>query len=289
MKISQLSTSITTTNDYLYNGKQLQTNFNLNWYDYGARFYDPALGRWHSVDPLAEISRRWSPYTYGKDNPIRFIDPDGMGDQDRVKKVEITGVPNLNYSGNPITISGTLKAKIGGEFEYNSANSQLKLSANLVKVSATASVSSESGLLKGSVSFLNAEATLKAGGVGFTEKVTGAEATATVDDKGNGAASFTAGKLEAGLKTASSSATMSNSIYSTKGESDNNISVGSNGTSATTNGQETSVSVTAGPATVSVAVNHTNFANFVQDAASLVQKAISSFLPQTQKPNDLNH
>ena len=65
-------------NNYLYNSKEFNDELGLDWYDYGARFYDPQLGRTTTQDPLCEKYYGFSPYSMFTNNPLRFVDPTGM-------------------------------------------------------------------------------------------------------------------------------------------------------------------------------------------------------------------
>ena len=68
---------------YKYTGKELDDEIGM--YDYGARFYDPSISLWTSVDPWVESYTYHTPYNYTANNPIRFIDPNGKGLDDWFK------------------------------------------------------------------------------------------------------------------------------------------------------------------------------------------------------------
>lgn len=72
-----LMASSNSVQPYKYNGKELDRKSGLDWYDYGSRMYDATLGRWYSIDPMAEKHYASCPYSYCGSNPVMRIDPNG--------------------------------------------------------------------------------------------------------------------------------------------------------------------------------------------------------------------
>ncbi|MGV0755916.1 RHS repeat domain-containing protein [Empedobacter brevis] len=164
------SNSGSTNYKYKYNGKELQEELGLNIYDYGARNYDPALGRWFNIDPASELMRRHSPYNYVANDPIGQSDFDGKDyriDVIRDKNGDITGIyfsarifiqgagasdkranelnnKFLNTYGGGTKVNG-INIYINADYQYspNKKQSELKQGENILSFSSDKSEGNE--------------------------------------------------------------------------------------------------------------------------------------------------
>jgi RHS repeat-associated protein len=111
-------------NKYQYNGKELNSDFGLEWIDYGARWYAPDAPRWVTIDPLAEMYAPYSPYQYVMNNPVNLIDPTGMGHQEMKETFDAEKDFNINrlygsFGGNGIGKSESNSFKGTGDTPDN--------------------------------------------------------------------------------------------------------------------------------------------------------------------------
>jgi RHS repeat-associated protein len=127
---------------YKYNGKELQDELGLDWYDYGARNYDASLGRWMNIDPLSEKTFSNSPYNYVDNNPLNFFDPDGRSGIATIKKdkngneyVEVSSViyfygaqSNNKFASSTASHIQKMWNNAGGSIKINGKSYSVKFS-----------------------------------------------------------------------------------------------------------------------------------------------------------------
>ena len=89
--------------NHLYNGKEMDRMYGLDWLDYGARMDNPAIGLWTQMDPLAEKYYHINPYVYCAGNPIRYVDNDGRAPGDFFATMDLAALDfGMLYNDNSI-------------------------------------------------------------------------------------------------------------------------------------------------------------------------------------------
>ena len=119
----EILTSLTYINtpkpdNFDYTGHERLKTFNLGYIDAGARLYDPFVPRFITIDPLAETSRRFSPYTYALNRPTMFIDPDGM-EAEGVKYSNGYSTSDSRDETGAVSHEGAFETAGGGEGSSN--------------------------------------------------------------------------------------------------------------------------------------------------------------------------
>ncbi|MDR1584101.1 MAG: RHS repeat-associated core domain-containing protein [Prevotellaceae bacterium] len=160
--IADLSWSPKSTNRYGYNGKEHIKEFDLNWVDYGARLYNPIIGRWSVIDPLANKYYGFSPYAYCLNNSLKFIDPDGKkvyfapGVSQEFKTQFATAVQYLNEKGAAGMLA-KLHASDNIYYVAESKSPSFDTKTNTIKWSPNMGLLTDEGIVISPTSVLNHE------------------------------------------------------------------------------------------------------------------------------------